>query len=686
MNSPRRQHAETIDYLLVGLSPALIICMICSLVFYLLTVLYDGPFTIRLMYLLGLYSGAMVLVARIAIEQSRAYALGYMLALGGATLLVVPPFFFNGRPDPLTYALLVGLLVLIGWLADRITFDCTLIDDRQDASGQGLLQSLGWVGSDPEGHSSQRRLGPQPTEQAGGAGSGTGQRLPGRPPSRERRRKRHNPGVWILYFALLAIPLFGVAQLLIPVDQPERLARCRWLLSSYLLSTFGLLTITSFLGLRRYLRQRRASMPADIAAGWLTSGFVLVLILLLVGWLLPLPSRLVERAEQLGMRGDSAESLTASRWGWGRESARPGQEPGDAQVVGEPSRDASSKPSGNTSSEDSGRAKGADNQGTNRNDAAGGRQSERPESRQDAGGEPSGARGERGDATAGESQRPEAERGESSSSESGSRESGSRESGSRESGGRESGGRESGGRESERAEGGRGGSDRAGGDNQAEGAEAADGAQRTDQGSAGNGDSRSADDAQSAQDRGTGSSAASPRSPPQLPNVPPLGRWLASLRWLLVFAIAIALIVLAVVQRRELWAAITELWRWWQGLWANPTSPQPTTAATNTAPVPRAESIPFSSFRNPFAGGAIARPPAEIVRYTFAAAEAWGAERMQARHPEETPEEYLERLKSNLPHAPWPLLGQLYNQVAYANQRPRAEQVQPLAKLWQQMR
>jgi hypothetical protein len=155
---------------------------------------------------------------------------------------------------------------------------------------------------------------------------------------------------------------------------------------------------------------------------------------------------------------------------------------------------------------------------------------------------------------------------------------------------------------------------------------------------------------------------------------------------LLIIAIAIALLVLFFVQPQQLMAALGQLWRWWQGLWPDKSTPGPSSGVANTVAELRAEPIPFSSFRNPFAGGRPDRAPAEIVRYTFAAAEAWGAERLQDRHPDETPEEYLERLKPTLPQAPWPLLAKLYNQVAYANQRPRPEQVQPLAKLWQQMR
>ena len=47
---------------------------------------------------------------------------------------------------------------------------------------------------------------------------------------------------------------------------------------------------TSFLGLRRYLRQRRLEMPLEMASVWLTVGSLMIAALLFVCWLLPRPN------------------------------------------------------------------------------------------------------------------------------------------------------------------------------------------------------------------------------------------------------------------------------------------------------------------------------------------------------------------------------------------------------------
>jgi len=94
---------------------------------------------------------------------------------------------------------------------------------------------------------------------------------------REEQRKRpHNPGVWIVYFSLAALPLYGLGQSLIPAADEGRRRYVFWLMIVYLGSGLGLLLTTSFLGLRRYLRQRKLPMPTSIAGVWLTTGGLLI--------------------------------------------------------------------------------------------------------------------------------------------------------------------------------------------------------------------------------------------------------------------------------------------------------------------------------------------------------------------------------------------------------------------------
>ena len=80
-----------------------------------------------------------------------------------------------------------------------------------------------------------------------------------------QKKGKHTPGLWVLYFSLAALPLFGIGQHWIPAAEAGRRRYVFSLLLVYVASALALLVTTSFLGLRRYLRQRRIEMPAPMA-------------------------------------------------------------------------------------------------------------------------------------------------------------------------------------------------------------------------------------------------------------------------------------------------------------------------------------------------------------------------------------------------------------------------------------
>jgi hypothetical protein len=63
-------------------------------------------------------------------------------------------------------AIVVVLIGLIWWSAHKLTFDCTLIDENQDSSGEGLLEVAGLV-KRPSGQSGDPSITPL---SAGGLG------------------------------------------------------------------------------------------------------------------------------------------------------------------------------------------------------------------------------------------------------------------------------------------------------------------------------------------------------------------------------------------------------------------------------------------------------------------------------------------------------------------------------------
>ena len=109
-------------------------------------------------------------------------------------------------------------------------------------------------------------------------------------PKQSPKRRPHAPGVWIVYFSLAALPLFGLGQLFLPSGDIERRRWAFQLLCVYVASGLGLLLTTSFLGLRRYLRRRGVEMQDDMARVWIALGAAIIVVLLFVAALLPRPA------------------------------------------------------------------------------------------------------------------------------------------------------------------------------------------------------------------------------------------------------------------------------------------------------------------------------------------------------------------------------------------------------------
>ncbi len=160
------------------------------------------------------------------------------------------------------------LLAIVWWCAHKLIWDCTLIDDNEDASGSGLLQSAAETNVFVPVEKKPPIILAQKTDQ-------------------KKKATPHSPGLWVVYFSLAALPLFGIGQVLLPRgDLAARHAGFAYLFV-YMAAAFGFLLATSFLGLRRYLRQRyisRCPPSSRLAGSGLGRGvaaFVLIAALLL---------------------------------------------------------------------------------------------------------------------------------------------------------------------------------------------------------------------------------------------------------------------------------------------------------------------------------------------------------------------------------------------------------------------
>jgi hypothetical protein len=580
------------DYVTIVVSPALIMAMIVSLVFFLVAILYRGEFAARLHNILFFFIFGIVLVARIAMAglSDRATLYGGVLAvlawLGMGNFVNYP-----AEVAAASWLINAGLVGLAWWLSHQLTHSCTYIDEKADSTGTGVLQAAGLeesasaANAPPADAKCDQKRDPKVTWWQ------RYQRF------RAERQKKQPPGVWVVYFALAALPIFGLGQALIGVADVERRTYSFWLMTLYMASSLGLLVTTAFLGLRRYLRQRRLEMPKTVTAAWLVLGAVLLAGFVGIGAALPRPQAEFSLAFARAGSKDLAASNSAITQGEpGKGQGRPGAQEHDPKADR-----AANKNQGRDGEGNKGQAKG---QG-------------------------SGAKGPEKDGTKDSSNSGDKsaakDRGKDAASEPTSKQ-----------------------------------------DSERQGDPSPDAA--------------------------TSKSADNPVS----------GSWLKSLQELLtsllkwiVFGILIVVTIAFVLTGglRYLanfcdWARrlLEALQRFWEGLFAWRVGGA--ARADSDVEPPRATGVPFHAFANPFhSGRADKMSPADLVRYSFEALEAWAGEHDCGRGTDETPIEFTERLAEQVGFLDRETshLGVLYAGVLYAKGAVPPDWRDRLHEYWQRL-
>jgi hypothetical protein len=616
----KRREKTLADYVVIAISPVLIMTLVGSLAFFLLELSYHGQYEMRLKWILFWFVLASVLVARIAIEQGKEYASFFGFALiavvGFAAIRLVDAF------------LLAWLLLAISWWCTwKLTWDCTLIDDREDASGEGLLQAAGFNSGTEMLHAPLTATG-----ETNGPGTDPLDPHAGTPPRTEQRdsndagrdidpetsnRRIHAPGKWVVYFSLAALPLFGVGQLLIPSRDTEARAYGFGLLAVYVASALGLLLTTSFLGLRRYLRQRKLQMPAAMTRTWLGMGTALAIVLLFLAMLLPQPqgeytlTALVDKvdtkirqASRLAVvRGDRAEGEGRRIGEQDPKAGKGGETPPQGQKAGD--QNAQSQ---------QGKADGQQNQGDqkqNGGDRTGeAKADDRGEKKADGGTQNKKEKQEPGD----QKEKQAAKEGQPA-------------------------------------------------------------------------DQRQAAGQRPKGEPGAGKrSSPSPPGSSGSPITNLLQSLASYFKWLVYGVLALVAIYLVIRHWSRLREILAQLWAEFLqaiGFWQKH---QPSVSAEAGAPIPT--EVRFAAYENPFFSGAARRmSPAHLVRYTFEALEAWAREQVVARSPEQTPLEFARELGQRVPALAKDVTStaELYVRVAYARKNPSREAVEVLERLWRRM-
>ena len=287
------------DFIAGALSPPLIMALVGSLVFFLQEILYEGLYHGTLQWVLFFFVFGAVLVARMSMQQGfEGKSAAYGLLLGGLTWMALR-LYVDYSENPILAGrsgfINLGLIALIWWSAHRLTLDCTYMSEEATGQGTGLLDAAGLGKPVSQDASAEPQENPAKTKKSK-------KKRPEEKPGfegwwarflryREQRKKQPKTlGVWVVFFSLAALPLFGLGQAQIPPDSLDRRAYAFTLLLIYVGAGLGLLLTTSFLSLRMYLRERGITMPWGITVGWLCLGGLLIAGHLFVSSLLPRPS------------------------------------------------------------------------------------------------------------------------------------------------------------------------------------------------------------------------------------------------------------------------------------------------------------------------------------------------------------------------------------------------------------
>jgi hypothetical protein len=613
--SSDRQNQTLADYVALAISPALIMGLVASLVFFLINVLYVGEYVERMCWILFFFVFGAVLIARMTmLDETSSRAALYGVPLGFLTWLGMQMFVEypeDGGIRELSFLLNAGLIGLVWWCAHRLTWDCTNINEEIDVNAEGLLQAAG-LEKEPEPPPAAEEEKPSQRE----SWWQRWQRY------REEREKKRTLGVWVVYFSLAALPLFGLGQALIAAEDIDRRRTSFWLMIVYVGCGLGLLLTTCFLSLRRYLRQRRLQMPRTMTGVWLTAGGLLIAALLLIGAVLPRPD-----AEYSLFSLSPAKSPKRSASKYALKGGRAGEGKGRPNAD-DPKDEKEDADSGGDKGQQKGERGAATKQGK---EGSGGRNGKSSRNSDNKGqNQAQGQNQNKGDPGSGRDQPAKTDNDKQTRSDNENRRS-------------------------------------------------------SDQGE------RRSDKESSERDR-SGSRSSSKLSPSALRDF--VGRIAPILKWIVFVIIGLAVLFFVLRSGLQFLANFSD-WarRLLDGLrnfWANLFGERRQTVEEEQARAQEEERLrerPFASFRNPFAGGRNRMAMPELIRYSFAAAQAWARARDLGRQPGETPLEFAGRVGAEVPALEKDLnrLAVLYARAVYARGGLPADSMEVLRQFWQRL-
>jgi hypothetical protein len=446
----------------------------------------------------------------------------------------------------------------------------------------------------------------------------------------------------------------------------------------YVASALALLVTTSFLNLRRYLRQRRIEMPLPIAGTWVGVGAVLIGIVMMLAMMIPRPAAEVAISQapwHVGSPGGMSASRTAvNRDGGekqddqessaagektsneGKASQPPNGQPSESKAPGENGKESTDNGQGKAAPSSANGKDGKSQEGAKASDSSSGSkdQSTKPSDKQSA---TNGATGKEGKATTGDKRNNK----ESDSGQA---------------------------RDGKQTAEGKAGESSKGAQGKGEQSTEKD---KEGEGKSGRSQSPEAKNSDEKQSESNGSSSptvsALKKPLEMVQSVTNTFRGFGWLKWLFYIVAGAILLVAIWKHRAQIMQAISDILRMLRELFGGRRAAEG--EAEDEKAVAKARPRSFAEFRDPFATGQHSQiSPEELVRYTFAAFEAWANDHGRPRSPDCTPLELVNAaVEPKTPlHTEARKLVRLYGEVAYASRKVSRAAADELREVWQLMR
>jgi hypothetical protein len=528
-----------------------------------------------------------------------------------------------------------------------------------------------------------------------------------------------------VYFSLAALPLFGVGQLLIPV---ENVASRDWgfkLLIVYVAAALGLLLTTSFLGLRRYLRQRKLKMPVRMTAAWLTTGAVMVVALLAVCLILPRPgsaTSITAAIDKVASKARDASKFAFLKDDAGENEGTPTGRPADEQEASQqPDSGGQSGRGGKQAGQSDDNRQPAERDGQSNSE---GQKSGAGQAQGQGGSGSSGGKSQQGESDnssgrdqnqSGQQQQSQQQSGRSGQQDSQQGNQGQQDSKQEQASGEQQSGTnqpqqqteqgQAGNRDEQRQDQGGSGqrrdqaSDQRDSSRQSEARDQQQQQRDQERDSGGGSGGPSPQDQQQQQQRsnsggsadGSDSSQQSsmPESNTPAANTPTAADWIGRLVKIVLYLIVAAVALYFIIKHwQTILATLGRMWDELRNLFGGRRTRSARSGAAAEDILAPAPARPFASFENPFHTGASSRmSPEQLVIYTFRALEAWGYDNNRQRTADQTPLEYAGELGREYPEVADAARtsARLLTRVAYAERAPTDRYPEMLEPVWKSL-